>query len=207
MKRNIFRRSRVKEQINTVSKLFAEYDIDLSLVTAGRTLYQSLAQAKMRTKKRKDYIKKGIMFMFSSKDRLALIEVIQGDKAFWEAWVKQNVVYERTGLESDKPTIHRINPDGHYEFGNIAVLPYGEHQQEHAKPVVVLDTKAIQLTTYKTQTEFKKMEGVTQSQMTKINKAFEVDSHFQQRKENTRKELADRNREFCEKHGITYKPI
>ncbi|MEX3745964.1 hypothetical protein [Lysinibacillus xylanilyticus] len=138
MEKTKIRRSIVNEQLSTVTKLFVEYDIDLSLVRAGRTLYESLRIAKHRTKKRKDYIAKGVKFMFNHKDRFALLEVISGDKVFWEAWIKQNEIYDKTGLEDDRPSIHRPNPDGNYEFGNIDVLPYGEHLQEHAESMALV---------------------------------------------------------------------
>lgn len=141
MKNRIRVRSRKLEQLSTVTKLFTENDIDLSLVGAGRTLYQSLAKAKERTLKRQDYIAKAIKYMFAHKESEALIEIIQGDREFWRAWVKQNEIFEETGLASDRPTIHRLDSNGNYEFGNIGVLPRGEHQQEHAKPTALVTCK------------------------------------------------------------------
>ena len=138
MIRNKIRRNRATELAYTVSRLFAKYDIDLDLVDAGVSCLKSLAQAKRRTKERLDYIAKGIQFNFNKTDRFALLEVIQGDKEFWQAWIKQHEIFERTGLEADRPTIHRLNPNGHYEFGNIGVLSSGEHQQEHAESMALV---------------------------------------------------------------------
>ncbi|MGE7948315.1 hypothetical protein [Lysinibacillus sp. NPDC093688] len=144
-KSNEFSRSIVNEQLSTVRNLFVEYGIDLSLISAGRTLYESLRLAKHRTKKRKDYIEKGIKFLFNSEDRLALLEVISGDKVFWEAWINQNNIYDKTGFDNDRPSVHRLNPDGNYEFGNIGVLPLGKHRQEHAvsTAVVILENGSL----------------------------------------------------------------
>ncbi|REB10031.1 hypothetical protein DVB69_04285 [Sporosarcina sp. BI001-red] len=200
-------RTKKSEQCRTVSKLFLENDIDLSLVSAGVTLYQSLAKAEERTRKRKDYVVKGIKFMFDSEDRKALLEVIKGDKDFWQAWVNQNKSFERTGLESDRPTIHRLNPDGNYEIGNIAVLPYGEHQQEHAKAVLIIDTDDCEIYSHKSLTKMAQSEGVKQSKVNAMSKAFREDDVFLQQKKKAKKKLADRNREFCEKQGIEYRPI
>lgn len=126
------------KQLRTVTNLFVEYDIDLSLVPAGKALYRSLRNARYRTRNREEYKAKGIEFRFHREDRLAVIEVIRGDKEFLQAWINQYGIYERSGLESDQPSIHRLNPDGHYEFGNIGVLPYGEHLRENAIPTAMI---------------------------------------------------------------------
>ena len=77
--------------------------------------------------------------------------------------------------ENDKPTLHRINPDGNYDWDNIAMLPHGKHLKEHAKPVIVFDMEDLKLTTYESQTEFRKVEGLTQNQVNKMNQAFKED--------------------------------
>lgn len=173
MVRNKIRRSIVVEQLRTVRKLFVDNGIDLDLVEAGRTLYQSLRQAKIRTKKRKDYIAKGIQYKFKREDKQALLELIQGDDVFWQAWIKQHKIFEKTGLKADRPTIHRLDSDGHYEFGNIAVVSRGEHNLEHAKAVIMLDTEAGKLTTYKSQTAFEAVTGISSSKTREIKKALE----------------------------------
>lgn len=200
-------RNRKSEQLYTVTKLFDANDIDLSLASAGRTLYQSLAKAKERTRTNVYYTEKGIKFMFNPKDRKALLEVIQGDNDFWQAWVKQNETFDSTGFDKNRPTIHRINPDGNYEFGNIGVLPRGEHQQEHAKPVVVFDLDNLTIDTYKSQSQLTQLEGVKPYKISAMNKVFCEDKLFLQQKEKVRNELTDRNRKFFEKSGIEYRPI
>lgn len=202
MIRNRIRRNRATELAYTVSRLFAKYDIDLDLVDAGVSCLKSLAQAKRRTKERLDYIAKGIQFNFNKTDRFALLEVIQGDKEFWQAWIAQHEIFERTGLEADRPTIHRLDSDGHYEIGNIAVLPYEEHQQEHAKPVIVLDTDTGTLTTHRSQKAFQGAENVSEYRVGKMNKAFRDDGIALQRKQQARKELADRNKEYSKKFDV-----
>lgn len=192
----IRKRSRAVEQAHTVSRLFAKHDIDMSLIGAGITLLNSLAQAKRRTKEREDYISKGIQFNFNKTDRLALIEIIHGDNEFWQAWIKQHKIFEKTGIEADRPTIHRLNPNGHYEFGIIGVLSSGEHQQEHARPVIVLDTDIGTLTTHRSQKVFQGAENVSEYRVGKMNKAFRDDEIAVQRKQQARKELIDRNKEF-----------
>ncbi|UUV23434.1 MULTISPECIES: hypothetical protein [Lysinibacillus] len=155
-------RSKQKEQARTVSRLFAKHGIDLSLVEAGRTLYQSFIQAKDRTKKDPYYIKKGIKFNFNKKPSLALIEVINGDIAFWQGWFKQQAIFDKTGLEDDRPTLHRLDPDGHYEFGNIGALPWGEHKQEHAVPLLIIDTDNLTINSYESITKMVDAEGIKQ---------------------------------------------
>jgi len=161
-----------RKQLRTVINLFVEYDIDLSLATAGRTLYRSLRNARYRTRNRKDYIAKGIEFKFNREDRLALLEVIRGDKEFWQAWIKQYGIYEETGLESDKPSIHRFNPDGNYEFGNIDVLPYGEHLQEHAIPTAMLifDNGSFSFQIHRSETVTAKFIGMNKGQTKTMKK-------------------------------------
>lgn len=165
MIRNKIRRNRATELAYTVSRLFAKYDIDLDLVSAGVKLLKSIAQAKRRTKERLDYIAKGIQFNFNITDRLALIEIIQGDKEFWQAWIAQNEIFEGTGLEADRPTLHRLNPDGHYEFGNIGVLSSGDHLQENAVPMMIIDTDDSTIRTYPSITKMVEAEGIKQSKV------------------------------------------
>lgn len=172
MIRNKIRRNRATELAYTVSRLFAKYDIDLDLVSAGVSCLKSLAQAKRRTKERLDYIAKGIQFNFNKTDRLALIEIIQGDNEFWQAWIAQNEIFERTGLEADRPTIHRLNPNGHYEFGNIGVLSSGEHQQEHAVPMLIMDTDNLTISSYESITVMMKAEGVKKSKVDALRVAM-----------------------------------
>lgn len=197
MVRNTYRkRSRAVEQAYTVSRIFAKYEISLEFVDAGVRLLNSLAQAKRRTKKRADYIAKNIKFNFKGVDRLALIEVILGDDEFWQAWIQQSEIFAKTGLEADRPTIHRLDSDGHYEVGNIAVVAQGEHQQEHSKPVIVLDTDAGTFTTHRNQRAFQGAENVSKYRVGKMNNAFRDDEIAVQRRQQAIKELADRNKEF-----------
>lgn len=164
MKRNEIR-SRAVEQALTVSRLFAKHGIDLDLVGAGVTLLNSLIQAKRRTKERGDYIAKGIQFNLNKTDRFALLEVIQGDKEFWQAWVKQHEIFEETGLDDDRPTLHRLNPDGHYEFGNIGMLSSGDHLQENAVPMMIIDTDDSTIRSYPSVTKMAEAEGIKQSKV------------------------------------------
>lgn len=163
--------TRSDKQTYTIRRLFAEYDIDLELVDAGRTLYQSFIQAKDRTKKNVYYIKKGIKFNFNRKPRLAVIEVIQNDKDFWEVWVKQDNIHKKTGLEEDRPTLHRLDPDGHYEFGNIGVLSYSEHQQENAVHMMIIDTDNLTIKSYPSITKTVEAEGIKQSKIDTVRAA------------------------------------
>lgn len=186
------------EHLNAVRNVLIANNIDLTLVEAGRTLYKSLILAKERTKNREDYRKKGIKYKFPKSYKRALLEIIQGDKEFWEAWIMQQEIYDRTGLDNDRPTIHRLDSDGHYETGNIAVLSYGEHLKENAKSVIVVDTEAKRFTTYKTQTEFQMVERINSYKMGKINKSFQNDVIHLQRKQQIRQELIDGNKVFSQ---------
>lgn len=168
-------RDRKKEQARTISRLFAKHDIDLELVEAGRTLYQSHIQAKDRTKKNPYYIAKGIKYNFNKEPSLALIEVINGDVAFWQAWYKQQAIFDKTGLEDDRPTLHRLDPDGHYEFGNIGVLPWGTHKQEHAVPMLIIDTENLTINSYDSITKMVDAEGIKQYKIDAVRKAKKQD--------------------------------
>ncbi|WP_375199777.1 hypothetical protein [Bacillus sp. RS11] len=197
-----------QKQTAIVRNQFVENDIDLSLLDAGVSLFSSFEQALKRTKTDEYYIAKGIEYRLDlvEKDgaqiriapRYALINVIKVDDDFWQAWIKQQGIFERTGLEADKPSIHRPNPDGHYEIGNIAVLPLGEHLQEHAQPVIVLDTDTVTLTTYRSQTAFQDAENVSKYRVGEMNQAFRDDELSVQRKQQARKELADKNKVYFE---------
>ncbi|MER2153221.1 MAG: hypothetical protein ABS917_03490 [Solibacillus sp.] len=197
-----------KEQTATVRKQFVNKGIDLSLLDAGVSLFSSLEQALKRTKNDKSYIVKGIEYRLNlvEKDgkqiklapRYALINVIQTDNELWQLWIKQQEIFNRTGLEADKPSIHRPNPDGHYEIGNIAVLPLGEHLQEHAIPVIVFETDAEKLATYRSQTAFQDAENVSKYRVEKMNKAFRDDEISLQRKQQVRKEMTDKNKVYFE---------
>ena len=132
----------IAEQRITVKKAFIQNDIGLEYTGAGLTLYKSLVKAKNRTKRDESYIKKDIQFNFDNAERKALIEVINGDTSFWNERIKQQRKYEESGFNEDyRPSLHRPNPNGHYEFGNITVIPYGEHLKEHAikTPIVMID--------------------------------------------------------------------
>lgn len=178
---------------STIEILFIKNNIDLALLEAGIALHKALHSAKVRTKHDKYYIKKGIKFVFNDKLTLATIEVIQGDEEFWRAWIKLYEIWKRTGNNGDKPSIHRINPDGHYEFGNIAVLSKVEHLKEGSKIVLAYENGKI--SKYESHSEFMKETGVKQSQMTKINKAFKAENEKRkQRRKEQQKEWNDNRR-------------
>lgn len=130
------KRNRAAEQLATTISVLTKYNKNevMSDIGAALSLYQSLYQAKNRTIRNKFYVGKGIEFKFNQKEREALIEVIEGDSIFWNKWIAQQEVFEESGFdEKYRPSLHRIDPAGHYEFGNIDVMPLGLHRQEHAK--------------------------------------------------------------------------
>ncbi|MFJ7731545.1 hypothetical protein ACIQXF_06570 [Lysinibacillus sp. NPDC097231] len=183
MVRNGIRESeKVKTQTDIVRKQFVENGIDLALVGAGQTLFASLEHARKRVKTDKSYIAKGIKYRLNLVDRkgkqtrlkprYTLVKVIQGDNEFWQAWIKQNEVFEKTGLEADRPSLHRLNPDGHYEFGNIGVLPLGEHLQENAVPMLIMDTDNLTISSYESITAMMEAEGVKKSKVDALRVAM-----------------------------------
>jgi hypothetical protein len=121
-------------RIKTVTNTFKRSGINLDFVAAGTTLYKSLANAKNRTRKNKSYIKKGIQFNFNEEaPRKTLVEVIQNESEFWEKWINTQKAYNDSRYNKDyRPSLHRPNPKGNYEIGNLAVVPYRQHQKENA---------------------------------------------------------------------------
>ncbi|MGR5906138.1 hypothetical protein ACT7DI_23435 [Bacillus paranthracis] len=50
-------------------------------------------------------------------------------ESFWKAWQKQTEIYkEWSELESLRPTLDRISPNGHYSIGNIQCLSQEENR-------------------------------------------------------------------------------
>ena len=168
--------TRPDKQRYTISRLFAKHDIDLELVEAGRTLHQSFEQAKVRTKENPYYIAKGIQFNFDKKPRLALIEVINGDPAFWQEWYQQQAIADKTGHQDDRPTLHRLNPNGHYEFGNIGVLAHGDHKQEGAVPLMIIDTDNMTIKSYESITKMVDAEGIKQHKIKAVRVAMKKEN-------------------------------
>lgn len=214
MKNKNGKRDFILEQTQTVSKLFAKSGIDLALVGAGRTLYQSLRQAKKRTKKRKDYIAKGIKYTFNSKDSLALLEVINGNNELWQAWILQHEIFERIGLDSERPTLHRLVSNGHYELSNIAVLPSGEHQQEHAVLVYLIGISGGKLGLMRSDsiTKLENESGISKAQINSMDKCLYQDEsgevYFTIRAIGLSAiNSEEEHKAQCEAHGITYQTV
>lgn len=53
---------------------------------------------------------------------------LEHNKDWMEDWKKQVDIYLETGDLNDKPSVDRINPNGHYSRENIRVKPLGENK-------------------------------------------------------------------------------
>ncbi|MEW9674154.1 hypothetical protein [Ammoniphilus sp. 3BR4] len=55
---------------------------------------------------------------------MEMLNALMQDRVFWEAWQEQTEIYITNGQkDDDRPTIDRIDESGHYEIGNLQVLP------------------------------------------------------------------------------------
>lgn len=141
-KQNPEKKTRVlqEEQRETITRKFALYELDINHTEEGLKLYKSLIRAKEDTKNDPSY--EHVEFRFHWRPSLAVIELIERDPDLWEEWIKYYSIYEQNGFDENlRPSLHRINPKGHYEVGNLAVVPYGEHLKENAvaTPILALD--------------------------------------------------------------------
>ncbi|MFS0575208.1 hypothetical protein AB1K83_06225 [Sporosarcina sp. 179-K 3D1 HS] len=134
------KRSLIEEQRATVERAFEVNDINLKDIEAGLTLYKSIIRAKERAGKRKGY--KQVLYLFDKDQRKALIQIIKELPEFWTSWKEQQKKFEASSYNEDyRPSIHRIDTNGHYALDNISMLPYGEHLQENAVVTGFFGTK------------------------------------------------------------------
>ena len=157
------------QQLAIVTKALEENGIDIEQAEAARTLYQSNIQAKERAGKRKGY--ENVQYLLNPEPRKAIIQLINEELDFWKSWIVQQKHYKASGYDKNlRPTIHRLDSKGHYEIGNIAMLPMGKHLQERAKPVaiMVVDNGNLSFKTAPTQTAAQKELNVSPTKLKKM---------------------------------------
>lgn len=128
-----------EEQRATVIRALQANDMNLMDTEAALLLYASINRAKERAGKRSGY--ENVPFLLEQKQSKALIQLIKLEPKLWYDWKIQSLIFAESGNEKDRPSLHRTNPQKGYELKNLSMLPYGEHQQEHAVVTGFFGTK------------------------------------------------------------------
>lgn len=62
-----------------------------------------------------------------------LLRELMKKKAFWEDWLRVTKLFIESDYDASlRPTLDRINSDGHYDVNNIQVLPHNKNTSKGA---------------------------------------------------------------------------
>ncbi|WP_053361935.1 hypothetical protein [Bacillus sp. FJAT-27251] len=133
------------DSMRTINKLLDLKIIKRNEVTAARTLLIS-CESRINACKYNIGIYKDIDCKWSS-PQFFMVDIIQKLPNVWHEWKIQNVIYEETKNDSDRPTIDRIDEFGDYTLTNIQMLSkHNNSKKARSKPcrVLIIHNKKIQ---------------------------------------------------------------
>ncbi len=160
-----------------ISELYLKELITKEQEPSARTLYRSCLQSYQRPKDKtkKSYEKVG--FNFESPIDMA-IKFITRLPIEWEKWQEQQKIYDGRDIEEDtrnRPSIDRINSNGHYSIDNIQTdslegnYTDASNRRRVKTPIVMIDQNgSLAFQVYESQTEAKNELNMNSNSLKKI---------------------------------------
>lgn len=158
-----------------IEKLYLLKVISKDQESSARTLYRSCLQAYQRTRDKSKPWYKNVEYHFANPLDMVMQFIMQLPKE-WEKWQAQQIIYEDITIDGLRPSIDRIDSEGHYSIDNLQTDSikgnYTGASTRRRKKTVLIEIENGQLgfKVYESQTKLRNELNISASKLRNMKK-------------------------------------